>query len=239
MADFMFMPGVRQPERRPGLASSHLALMDQVYRRQRHFYDLTRRHYLFGRDKLIEGLAAKPGQRILEVGCGTARNLIKLAKRYPETELWGVDASREMLRTAEQALARTRLYRIKLCHGLAEDIPELFAAEPPFDHVVFSYSLSMISDWEKALRAAAQTARPEARLHLVDFADFGGLWPSTAGLLRAWLRLFHVTPRSELVARLQNLASGRQDCALDLLPGRYAFVFHASIRAIAELNSIC
>jgi hypothetical protein len=74
---------------------------------------------------------------------------------------------------------------------------------------------------------------------LVDFADFGGLWPSTAGLLRAWLQLFHVTPRSELVSRLQKLASGRQDCGLDLLPGRYAFVFHASIRAIAELNSSC
>ena len=228
----MSILGVRNPE----LRSTHLALMDHIYRRQRHFYDLTRRHYLFGRDRLIRGLGAKPGQRILEIGCGTARNLIRMAKHYPGTELWGIDASREMLRTAEQALARTGCTQIQLCHGLAEDVPELLAAEAPFDHVVFSYSLSMIADWEGALRAAARAANPEARVHLVDFADFGGLWPAAAGLLRFWLKLFHVTPRGELVIRLQQLANHQQDCTLDLLPGRYAFVFTASIGVIAELS---
>jgi S-adenosylmethionine-diacylgycerolhomoserine-N-methlytransferase len=230
------MPGGRLPEPGAAAAPSHLALMDQVYRRQRHFYDLTRRHYLFGRDRLIGGMAAKPGQRILEVGCGTARNLIKIANRYPGTELCGVDASGEMLRTAGQSIAGAALRdRIRLCHGLAEDLPELLVAESPFDHVVFSYSLSMIADWQAALRASARVARPEARVHLVDFADFGGLWPWAAGSLRLWLHLFHVTPRSELVLKLQQLSNGRQDCALDLLPGRYAFVFHASIAAIADL----
>ena len=31
------------------------ALMDRLYRRQRHFYDVTRKHYLLGRDRLIDG----------------------------------------------------------------------------------------------------------------------------------------------------------------------------------------
>jgi S-adenosylmethionine-diacylgycerolhomoserine-N-methlytransferase len=231
------MPGGQRPEPGAAGAPSHLALMDEVYRHQRHFYDLTRRHYLFGRDRLINGMAVKPGQRILEVGCGTARNLIKIARRYPGTELWGVDASSEMLRTAGRSISGAALRdRIRLCHGLAEDMPELLAAESPFDHVVFSYSLSMIADWQAALRASARVARPEARVHLVDFADFRGLWPWAAGSLRLWLHLFHVTPRSELVLKLQQLANGRQDCALDLLPGRYAFVFNASIAAIADLG---
>ena len=30
------------------------ALMDRLYRRQRHFYDVTRKHYLLGRDRLID-----------------------------------------------------------------------------------------------------------------------------------------------------------------------------------------
>ena len=52
------------------------ALMDRLYRRQRHFYDVTRKHYLLGRDRLIDGLAPPSGGRVLEIGCGTARNLV-------------------------------------------------------------------------------------------------------------------------------------------------------------------
>ena len=58
-----------------GTSDAHAALMDKVYRRQRYFYDLTRRYYLFGRDKMIRELALAPGDAVVEVGCGTARNL--------------------------------------------------------------------------------------------------------------------------------------------------------------------
>ena len=72
---------------------AHAALMDKVYRRQRYIYDLTRRYYLFGRDKMIRELALKPGEAVVEVGCGTARNLIRIARLYPGAELFGLDAS--------------------------------------------------------------------------------------------------------------------------------------------------
>jgi S-adenosylmethionine-diacylgycerolhomoserine-N-methlytransferase len=209
--------------------------MDRIYRYQRHIYDLTRRHYLFGRDRLIAGLGAKPGERILEIGCGTARNLILMARRYPGTELWGIDASREMLQSAEEAVKATAFApRITLAHGLAEDAAAIVPAG--FDHVVFSYSLSMIEDWRSALAVAAKRAKPDGRIHLVDFADFRGLRFGTATLLRLWLKLFHVNPRAELLPRLQELAKRRQDCGLKCLPGHYAFVFTASIRAVTDLR---
>ena len=34
-------------------ARDHAALMDTVYRGQRHIYDATRKYFLFGRDRLI------------------------------------------------------------------------------------------------------------------------------------------------------------------------------------------
>jgi S-adenosylmethionine-diacylgycerolhomoserine-N-methlytransferase len=211
--------------------------MDGIYRYQRHIYDLTRRHYLFGRDTLIGDLAAAPGERILEIGCGTARNLIRMARHYPGTELCGIDASREMLQTARRAVNRCGSgNRITLVHGLAEQVPRLVPQNYRFDHLVFSYSLSMIGDWRSAIAAAASIAQPTAQIHLVDFADFGGLWPATANLLRLWLRLFHVKPRCELLPELQEIANSRQDCRLKFLPFRYAFVFKASIRAIADLT---
>jgi len=217
--------------------SNHFALMDQVYRHQRHFYDLTRRHYLAGRDRLIAGINAVPGDRILEVGSGTARNLIKIARRYPGTELWGLDASSEMLRSAAHSVQRAGLEpRITLAHGLAEELPSIFAGQAGFDHVIFSYSLSMIGDWQGALRVATQVAKTDGQIHLVDFGDLNGLWPPAAAALRGWLALFHVCPRSELVEQLENLARRRDECSMTLLRGRYAFVFKASIGTVSDFG---
>jgi len=50
--------------------------MDRMYRHQRHIYDASRKFYLLGRDALITGLAPPKGGTILEIGCGTGRNLI-------------------------------------------------------------------------------------------------------------------------------------------------------------------
>ena len=75
-------------------------LMDQMYRRQRHIYDLSRKYYLLGRDETIARLGPRPATAVLEIGCGTGRNLIKAARAYPEARFYGLDVSRAMLDTA-------------------------------------------------------------------------------------------------------------------------------------------
>jgi S-adenosylmethionine-diacylgycerolhomoserine-N-methlytransferase len=218
--------------------SAHAALMDKVYRRQRHFYDLTRKYYLLGRDRLVRQLNAGPGERVIEIGCGTARNLIRIAEIYPGTKLFGLDASAEMLRTANEAVARAGLSdRIALKQALAEELtPSLFGSEQKFDHAIFSYSLSMIPDWRAALLVAANAVRTGGFIHVVDFGDLGSLWPIASATLRAWLRLFHVAPRDELLTRLEA-GSRRPGCALHLLPGRYAFVLKARPDAIVDMTT--
>jgi S-adenosylmethionine-diacylgycerolhomoserine-N-methlytransferase len=110
--------------------------------------------------------------------------------------------------------------RVALVHGLAEDLnPAAFGAGP-FDHALFSYSLSMIPDWRQALVAAANAISPQGTVHIVDFGDLKTL--PGKGLLRAWLRLFHVVPRAELLQGLEA-EFGQGGKALTLLPGRYAF----------------
>ena len=215
----------------------HSALMDKVYRRQRHFYDLTRKYYLLGRDRLVRELRANRGERIAEIGCGTARNMILIAERYPGVALHGLDASAEMLQTAAQAIARAKLLdRIALKHGLAEDVtPAFFGVDAPFDRAIFSYSLSMIPDWRGALRAAALAVKPQGHVHIVDFGDLKGLPHFAERGLRAWLRLFHVAPRDELLRAVESAQLGVEECSLTLLPGRYAFLVKAKPAAILKI----
>lgn len=213
------MPAALSPE-----IAEHAGLMDRIYRRQRHIYDFTRKYYLFGRDRMIGQLALKPSETLVEVGCGTARNLVSIARRYPGTRLFGVDASEAMLETARMAVSRAGLgHRIVLAQGLAEDLSPAQLGVESFDRVLFSYSLSMIPDWKAALAAGFAALSQEGSLHVVDFGDLTGLGRPGRHIMRGWLRLFHVTPRVEFLAALEKVTRDRGD--LTLLPGRYAFLF--------------
>jgi S-adenosylmethionine-diacylgycerolhomoserine-N-methlytransferase len=208
--------------------ATHAALMDRVYRRQRYIYDFTRKYYLLGRDRMIDGLALGPQARVVEVGCGTARNLVRMARRYPGRRYFGLDASEAMLETAAQGIAKAGLGdRIVLGHGYAEDLnPALFGESAPFDDIVFSYSLSMIPDWKQALSSALRALSPAGRIHIVDFGDLEGLISPAKKALLKWLALFHVEPRGELLRVLEGAASAGS--VLQVLPGRYAFILTCS-----------
>ncbi len=81
---------------------THANLMDGMYRYQRHIYDLTRKYYLLGRDRTIRNLDVPEGGTLLEVGCGTGRNLVLAHRLFPGARLYGLDISQEMLISARK-----------------------------------------------------------------------------------------------------------------------------------------
>ena len=205
--------------------------MDRMYRRQRHVYDATRKFYLLGRDATIAALAPPAGAGILEIGCGTGRNLVKTARLYPEAHIFGLDVSAEMLESARASIARAGLTaRIRVAQADATNFDPLAAfGRPHFERVVISYALSMIPPWRAALAQAVDALAPGGALHIVDFGDQAGL-PTAfrAGLVR-WLAAFDVTPRTSLRDELAAIAGplGLRWAARDHLRG-YA------IRAVVE-----
>lgn len=186
--------------------ASHSSLMDGVYRRQRHIYDLTRKYYLLGRDRMIDGLDVPVGGSVLELGCGTGRNIVLAARRYPGARFFGLDISTEMLATARAATAREGVAgHVTLARGDATDFDAgaLFGVEK-FDRVFISYSLSMIPGWEKAIHAALAVLKPAGSLHIVDFGQQERLPRWFGSMLRAWLAKFHVEPRATLRGVLES-----------------------------------
>jgi S-adenosylmethionine-diacylgycerolhomoserine-N-methlytransferase len=182
--------------------------MNRMYRWQRHIYDGTRRYYLLGRDQMIANLRPAPGANILEIGCGTGRNLVLAAQRYPDARLFGIDVSTEMLTSAISAISRRGLApQIRVAHGDATAFdPKTLFGVPAFDHVMISYSLSMIPDWNRVVEAAVNRLTPGGRLHVVDFGDQAGLPAMTRALLLRWLAMFDVTPRDDLEHVLSGAA---------------------------------
>jgi S-adenosylmethionine-diacylgycerolhomoserine-N-methlytransferase len=152
--------------------SRHQERMDRRYRYQRHVFDLSRKLVLFGRNRAIAALRLGDARSVLEIGCGTGRNLKRMAEAHPALRLTGLDISDEMLKSARSKFARTELgERVSLQHG--------DAATPPTDHkaprILMSYSLSMVPDWRRALAIAIDMLEPGGILAIVDFGNFGGL----------------------------------------------------------------
>src|SRR5262245_42882780 len=95
--------------------------MDRMYRWTRHIYDATRKYYLLGRYGLIKNLKPASGEYVCEIGCGTARNLIKMVKTYSKVHFFGIDASEEMLKTAQKNLQKVGMAeRVGLAQGFAQ-----------------------------------------------------------------------------------------------------------------------
>jgi S-adenosylmethionine-diacylgycerolhomoserine-N-methlytransferase len=202
--------------------------MNRMYRWQRHIYDTTRRLYLLGRDQLIADLNPRSGATVLEIGCGTGRNLVQAATRFPEARFFGLDVSTEMLTSAIGAIERNGLTaKVRVAHGDATAFkPQPLFGEAAFDHIMISYSLSMIPNYGAVLERAAAALKPGGRLHIVDFGDQRGLPRFVRALLRRWLALFDVTPRNELETTLRQMVASRADATL---------VFERPFRGYAQL----
>lgn len=215
-------------------ATDHAQLMDGVYRIQRHFYDATRKYYLLGRDRMIAGLEVPNRGTVLELGCGTGRNLVLAARRYPKAQFFGLDISSEMLVTAGAAIDRAGLTgRVALARGDATrfEARELFGTGR-FDRVFVSYALSMIPSWERTVSLGLDALAPGGSLHIVDFGGQERLPPWFRSGLRAWLSKFHVSPRDELRAVLESECE-RTGASLSFDSLHRGYAVHAILRANA------
>jgi S-adenosylmethionine-diacylgycerolhomoserine-N-methlytransferase len=194
--------------------------MDRQYRWQRHIYDVTRLPYLLGRDKLISELRPPFGARVLEIGCGTGRNLIRVARTYPSVECFGIDISNVMLDTARRSIRTAGLEgRIRLAQAdaVTADPARLFD-RGSFDRVMISYALSMIAPWRQVLVHSTSLLGPQGSLCLVDFGDQAKMPTWFRVLLFRWLEWFHVSARIDLKRELEQRAEmaglGLQVCDL-------------------------
>ena len=193
------------------MTDAQAALMDRMYRPQRHIYDLTRKHYLLGRDEMIDALSPPPGSHVLEISCGTGRNLMRASRLYPQARFYGMDISSVMLDAARAKSSRNRSAApIAFAEGDATDFDaQALFGVARFERIFISYALSMIPAWREALAHAFELLTPDGELHVVDFGDQAGLplWFRIA--LARWLAWFHVEPRRDLASEFARQAQAR------------------------------
>ena len=197
----------------PALEKSQIVM---YYRLHARIYDLTRWTFLRGREELIRRVAVQcQPRRILEVGCGTGKNLLHLGRLFPEAQLWGLDLSPHMLARARKKLRGLR-HRLTLTEA-AYDQP---VTPNQFDLVVFSYALSMFNPgWDTALKNACQDLSPGGVIAVVDFHD------SASKGFKQWMGLNHVHFDAHLLPHLEDLFPSWEGTVRPACCGLWSFFF--------------
>jgi len=140
--------------------------------------------YRAGRVAGIEQLRLSTGDRVLDVGCGTGLNFPILLDAVGATgTVVGVDASPAMLAMARARIADLARPHVSVIDGDAGRLPDL-VGDQTYDAALFTFSLSIIDDWQTALRGALATVRPGGRVDIVDMALPTGRWKVLAPLAR-------------------------------------------------------
>src|SRR5215213_7264681 len=137
------------------------------------WYDLFGSVISFGRDKairekLIELAAPAPGEKVLDVGCGTGTLAIAIKPQVGAGEVHGIDASPEMIQVAKEKAAKAGS-DIDFQVALIEAIP---FPDASFDLVTSSLMLHHLPDDLKrtGLDEIRRVLKPGGRFMAIDFA---------------------------------------------------------------------
>lgn len=115
-------------------------------------------------EETVNRLEIEPGERILDLGCGTGVLIQRLLKMTPEIEVFGIDACAEMLEIAKQKLPEF----VDLKLGSADNLP--FPCNS-FDVVVSTSAFHYFRDPSQALQEAKRVLKPNGRLVITDWCD--------------------------------------------------------------------
>lgn len=132
--------------------------------------------YRAGRVAGIDQLRLSTGDSVLDIGCGTGLNFpILLDAVGAAGTVVGVDASPAMLTRARARIAERAWSNASVVEGDASRLSAL-VRDQHYDAALFTYSLSIIDDWQTALAGAIAAVRPGGRIGIVDMALPTGNW---------------------------------------------------------------
>lgn len=123
----------------------------------------------------------RPGQRLLDLGCGPGSITLGLAEAVAPGPVLGVDLSEEAIESARARAAGVSNIRFETA-----DLYEKTFEPGSFDVVFAHYVLQHLPDRVRALRVAAKSLRPGGLVAIAD-PDYGGsiLWPEPPAMRRA------------------------------------------------------
>lgn len=161
----------------------------------------------------MKKMAVKPGDKALDVCCGTADWSIALAEAVgTHGEVYGLDFSENMLKVGKEKVEKSGRKNIELIHGNAMELP---FEDNSFDYVTIGFGLRNVPDYLTVLKEMNRVLRPGGMAVCLDTSQ-----PTLPGYRQLYYFYFkHIMPlMGKLLAKSYEEYSWLQESATDF-PG--------------------
>lgn len=168
-----------------------------LYRKRSRWYDFTANlYYLLGfrewayRKKAVAALDLKPGDTVVEIGCGTGLNFSLLQRAVGDAgKITGVDLTEAMLDAARRRIERKGWSNVELvrCDAADYDFPV------GINGILSTFALTLCPDYDGVIRRGAQALAPGGRFVIADLRLPTGWSGKLLPLLLPFFRPFGVT----------------------------------------------
>jgi ubiquinone/menaquinone biosynthesis C-methylase UbiE len=112
--------------------------------------------------KLLAGLRLRPGERVLDVGCGIGEPSLQAALHVaPDGSVLGVDLSESMLSVCRERAQKYEIQNVRFECSAVEDLREPVAS---FDAIVARFSVIFFADVDAGFRRLFELLRPGGRI---------------------------------------------------------------------------
>jgi ubiquinone/menaquinone biosynthesis C-methylase UbiE len=161
-----------------------------LYRKRASRYDFWVKVYpFFGfkmrqyRQDTVSSLALRPGDTVVELGCGTGLNFEFVQQAVgPTGKIIGVDLTDSMLDVARERIAAQGWTNVALVQA---DLAE-WEFPPGVSGVYSTLALTLVPEYDAVIQRASQALKPNGRLAVFDIKEPEG-WPTRLVRFAAWL----------------------------------------------------
>lgn len=153
-----------------------------TYRRRAARYDFTANlYYLVGfreqayRKRAVDSLALRPGDTVVEIGCGTGLNFALLERAVgPSGRIIGVDLTDAMLAKAEERVRREGWANVQLVRSDAAS----YVFPSHVNGVLSTFALTLVPEFDDVIRRGTAALAPGRRFVILDFKmpDRAPMW---------------------------------------------------------------